>query len=299
MRPSVTPFDILLFAILALIWGTSFTFLKIALGSLPPLTVAAVRVTIGALVLLAYLAATGRRLPRGGRLWRVIAAASMAGLVLPFSLIGWGQGIIDSAVSAICMASVPLYTLPLAHLVTHDEKLTPRRVAGVVIGFVGVALLFAGKAGDSHSTALGVLAVLAGAFSYAVEGLMIRRLSQDKAANIDGIALTAALLLVASLILTPAALIVEAPWTLRPTTASALATLYLGVVGSAISMLVMVMLISRVGATITSLNNYLVPVIGMLSGVLWLDERLSAGAVAACALILLGVAVTSRRQIVS
>ncbi|MDA5193654.1 DMT family transporter [Govanella unica] len=298
---SVTPFDILLLVLLATIWGTAFAFLKIALTSFPPVTIAAIRVGLAAIIMLVYLRLTGRRLPRGGKLWLFILTASCAGLVLPFSLIGWGQQSIDSAVAAICMASVPLYTLPLAHIFTADEKLTPRRALGTLIGFAGVMVLFSSRIDGSGSSSaiLGIAAILLSAFSYSLEGLMIRRMSNGDNPGMDGLELTTALLVSATACLLPLSFLLEAPWHLKPTVEATLSLLYLGVIGSAVAMVVMVALIRRVGATITSLNNYLVPMIGVLAGVFWLDENLSTADFLACALILIGIAVTSKRKTVS
>lgn len=301
--PQVKPFDIFLLSLLALVWGTVFAFWKITLETIPPVTTAAIRVSIAALFLWLYLQITGRKLPRSGKQWAYIFATSGAGLVIPFSIIGWGQQHIDTAIAAICMASVPLYTLPLAHFFTSDEKLTGQKLIGMLTGFGGVVLLFASRSGADADTGssellavLGIIAVLIGAFSYAVEGLLIRKMGDHEAGPLDGIVLSTSLLIAASITLLPICFILEDPSSIEPSLSSSLTLLYLGLGGSALAMVLMVTLIQRVGATITSLNNYLVPLIGVFTGILWMNETLLPTDVLSCALILIGIGVTSWKR---
>ena len=135
MGRKISSLDFVLLILLASFWGSAFLFIKIAITSIPPMSLAAGRVAIGAMILYGIIRVSGLSLPGDIRSWLGAAGVTMAGTVFPFFLIGWGQQSVDSALTAICMASVPLFTLPLAHLMTHDEKLHITKVAGVIVGF--------------------------------------------------------------------------------------------------------------------------------------------------------------------
>ncbi len=297
--PHIGALDIALLIALAVLWGTSPMLVKIAVQTLPPVTLTAGRVTLAALLALTYLYASGRRLPGSLRLWAWFTVIAILGMVIPFCFLAWGQIHVDSAISAICLASVPLFSFPLAHLLTQDEKLNGAKIAGILIGFAGILLLFLGQTvsdggGDPNNTmtALGIGAILLGAFSYAIEGLLIRRLYK-----LDSVVFATAGLVVAAIIMIPLSLILDRPWTLSPSTNSLTALLILSVFGTAFANYILILLISRVGATTASLNNYVVPVIGVACGVIWLNEILTWAMVAACLLILSGVAVASRQPV--
>lgn len=289
MPHRVGPRDLALLAALALIWGSAFMFLKIAVATIPPLTAAAARVALATVVVNLYLRALGRSLPANRRVWLWALAAATCGFGIAFPLIAWGQQMISSALGAIVTASVPLFTLLLAHLFTRDEKITVRKGLGVTIGFIGVIILLAGGGDMSmeYST-VGILAVLGGSFCYAAEGLLLRRLR-----HLDPIVLTAMILLCGSAMLVPASLLVDQPWTLRPSAASLAAVTVLGIFSTALATLLLVVLIARVGATVTSLNNYVVPVIGAIMGITFLGEALTPVVVMAFIVILAGIYVTA------
>lgn len=288
--PRLTAVDALLLVTLALLWGSAFPFLKVAVETVPPVTTAAMRVTLAAGIAFLYMKFRGRRLPRNPRTWAWTWLSGLCGLALPYGLIAWGQQTIPSALAAICMASVPLFTLPLAHVFTRDEKITPARAVGVAMGFGGIALLFGGGLDDGTSAVnpWGILAVLGGAFSYSMEALVLRRLSRT-----DGATLAAMVLICAVVMLVPASLIIDRPWQLRPDASSLAAIVYLAVFPTAISTLLLVILVARVGATITSLNNYLVPLVGVVLGILLLGEEIRMIFFVAFGIILAGVYVTS------
>lgn len=294
MAQRITAFDVFLLVSLAVLWGSAFVVLKIAVETMPPVTLAAGRVVLAALPILAYMQATGRRFPRDPAFWRWCLLAAFCGTVLPFSLIAWGQRAVDSAVSAICMASVPLFTLPLAHLFTRDEKMTRRKILGVGIGFLGIALLFKSDASFETelnvATALGIAAILAGAFTYATETLILRRLR-----GVDSVTLAASVLSIGATILTLASLAIDRSWTLSFSAADVGLIVFLGLFPTALATLVLVKLVARAGATFTSLNNYLVPPVGAVCGVLILGETIADTAIAAFVLIVIGLFITTRQ----
>lgn len=282
--------DIFLLVLLATFWGSAFLFIKIAVDQIPPMTLAAGRVGLGALVILSVVLARGQSLPRDMRSWAAAATVAMTGTVTPFFLIGWGQQSVDAALTAIAMASVPLYTLPLAHLMTHDERLSGLKVAGIAVGFGGVILLVSESMGGGMGASLGgLIAILAAAFGYAVSGLLIRRIPGAAPGT------TGAMILIAgTLILIPLSLVTDRPWTLAPDRTAIMSVFILGFFATGLATLVLIHLINTVGATFTSLNNYLVPVVGIACGVIWLDERLTFSALLAFGIILAGIFLTTR-----
>jgi drug/metabolite transporter (DMT)-like permease len=176
MNPTMGPREWLLLLALALLWGGSFFFAELALMELRPLTVVLGRVGFAALALWAVLALSGRRLPASPRLWGAFLVMGALNNAIPFSLIVWAQVELDSGLAAILNATTPLFTVLLAHLVTAEERLTWNRVAGVLLGLGGVAVLI----GPTALTGLGLaglsqIAVLAAALSYACAGLYGRR----------------------------------------------------------------------------------------------------------------------------
>ena len=130
----------LLLALVAM-WGSSFMFNKLGVATVPPLTLVAGRLTIGALTLLVLLYARGVRLPPLGGIWIAYGVLGVVGNALPFFLITWGQQVVDSALAGILMAAMPLATLVLAHFLVQDERMTAGRVAGFALGFVGIVFL--------------------------------------------------------------------------------------------------------------------------------------------------------------
>src|SRR5258707_5023252 len=167
-----------LLLLLALLWGGSFFFGKVALAVFPALTLVALRTGLAALVLIAFLAARGIALPLSPALWRRFLVMGLLNNALPFALINWGQTQIDSGLAAILNATTPLFTVLLAHLVTADERLTRNRVAGVVLGFAGVVVMIGPAALRGLGLAgLGKLAVVGAAPSYAFARLYLHPLA--------------------------------------------------------------------------------------------------------------------------
>ena len=156
--------DLALLVLLATMWGSAFVFIKLGVATVPPFTLAAARIMLALVLMLAYLRLRRLRLPRG-RVWLVFALLGLVGNVAPFVLISWGEIIIDSALAAILMAVGPLFTVLLAHAFTGDERLTPLKLLGVLIGLSGVVVLIGADAlaglGDNVAAQL---AVTAGAF---------------------------------------------------------------------------------------------------------------------------------------
>ncbi len=294
MSTQRTPRDWTLLLALVAMWGSSFMFNRIAVASLPPLTVVAGRVGVAALVLIIIVYALGKRLPPPGRTWLPYGVIAIIGNAAPFYLITWGQQVVESALAGILMAMMPLATIALAHFLIAGEHLTRQRVTGFAIGFLGIVLLMgpaalAGVGGDAVRI-VSQLAVLGGALCYALQSVLTRLIIKG-----DVMVAAAATLLIAAVVVVPVALWLDQPWTLAPTGSSVAAVVWLGVAPTAIATILYFMLIRSAGPSFMSLVNYLSPGVAVMLGLLVLGETPHPYAYFGLALILAGLAFSQSR----
>lgn len=286
------PADFLGLLALASCWGSSFFFIELALDGVGPLTLAAIRITIAALLLSLIARINGHGVPRERRDWHLLTVIGVSGATIPFSLIAWGQSQITSSMAAILMAFTPLATLLLAHLMTEDERLARGKILGVLLGIMGVSVLVGGISPDRLGTNLfGKLAVVVAGLGYAVSSLLLRRTS-----SLPTVVSAAGVMVPAALTILPLALIIEGLPQAWPPLRSLAALAFLGVFPSAIAVVILVWLLGRVGATFVSLNNYLVPLVGTGLGVGLLGEPVTPGVILGLVLILTGVLLTQHAQ---
>ncbi|GMQ90546.1 MAG: EamA family transporter [Gammaproteobacteria bacterium] len=265
-------------------------FIKVGVETIPPLTLAAGRLLLAAVLLAWYAAGSGYRLWGNYRLWGVFLFIGFFGNALPFTLIGWGELRIDSGLAAILIGIMPITTAVLAHLFTQDEPLRAGRLLGILTGFAGLIVLVGWNSiAGPRTEMLSQLAVLSGAISYAVTTVFARR-----HVHIPGRVLAAGATGAGALLITPLALIFERPWALAPSLHSAGALVMLAVFSTALATIVFFHLIKAVGATTFSQVNYLTPVMGLLWGIILLGERPGWYALIALALILAGIALVNR-----
>jgi drug/metabolite transporter (DMT)-like permease len=284
MQPNRQDYGLLL--ALGAVWGSSFLLIKLAIDTIPPITVAAARIGIGAIVLALIVAARRRAWPRGRREWLLLFAMGLVGNAVPFSLINWGETRIDSGLTAILMSSVPLATIMLAPAFVRDEPVTPGKLLGVALGMAGVAVLIGpGARMGAHGELLGEIAVAGAALCYAVNGLVARRLPPMPVEMIG-----AGTLLCATFVALPLSVAADHPWKATPSALSLAALALLGVLNTAGGYLLLFRLVVRAGAGFASLNNFLVPLFGVLWGILLLQERPSPRAFAGLLLIFGGLA---------
>jgi drug/metabolite transporter (DMT)-like permease len=278
--------------LLSTIWGAAFTFIKIGVADIPPLTLACARIVLATALLYGYLRLSGRTVSFSGRLWVSFFLIGFFGDALPFYLIGWGEVRIDSGLAAVLMALAPLVTLVLAHFFTTDDHLTKEKLAGVVVGLCGVALLFGPETfGQIGADIWRQTAVAAGAVCYAIASVIARRLPP-----ISPVESSFAALLCASIQLLPFSLLLDQPWDLAPSFASLVALAYLGVMATALATIIYFHLIEAQGAVFLSYINYLIPVVGVAIGVAFLGESLSMMEAGALVLILSGIAIARPRR---
>lgn len=278
--------------LLSLIWSSSFMAIKVGVGGIPPVTLAACRVVVAAVVLYGFVRVQGAALPRGARFWTYCVLIGIIGNGLPFTLINWGEEHVDSGLAAILMSIMPLATLVLAHFFADGERMTRGKLVGVVIGFCGVVILVGpeavkGLGGDAWRQ----LAIAGGAFSYGVAMILARNMPPAPL-----IARSAAVMIVASVVMAPLALALDAPWRLRPDDDAIVAALYLGLFPTAFATIIFFHLVQTAGPSMVAFVNYLIPVLGVGWGAVVLDEQMTAEAVAALAVILAGIAIAQVRR---
>jgi drug/metabolite transporter (DMT)-like permease len=281
-----------LLLLLSVLWGGSFFFQKVALAALPPFTVLLCRVGLAAAALGIVVRAAGYRLPRSLHDWAPFAVMAILNNVIPFSLILWGQTRIASGLAAILNACAPLFTAVLAHYLTRDERLTPRRAAGVLLGFSGVVLMLGPDAlVGIGGHVLAQLAVLAAGVSYACAGIFGRRF-----ASTPPLVTATGQVIAATVLILPVSLLVDRPWTLAPTGPRTWAAVVgLALVSTALAYVVYFRILATAGATNLLLVTLLMPVIALLLGTLVLGERLAPRHLGGMTLIAAGLAVIDGR----
>src|SRR5215510_14379220 len=280
------PADFALLLILALTWGSSFLFIKQAVETMPPLSLAVGRIAIGAAMLLIIAFAKGQEMPRGRGLWGRMIFLGIIGNSLPFFLIGWGEQFTPSNLAAILMATIPSFVIVLAHFFTRDEPLTLGKAVGCVLGFAGVlALIGIDALKGLGDVVIGQIAILCGALSYSLYGINARRLPQLGSEMLVGTILVAGLIP-----LIPVWLVIDQPWTLAPDGKAWFSVAWLGLLSTGAGNLLFFLLLRRVGAGFGSFNNYLVPLMGVGWGYFLAGEKPTWNAVVALVLILTGLA---------
>ncbi|OGA49684.1 MAG: hypothetical protein A3F74_03190 [Betaproteobacteria bacterium RIFCSPLOWO2_12_FULL_62_58] len=277
-------------------WGSAFMFNKLGVATVPPATLVAGRLLIGALILLVVVHALGARLPPLGRNWLPYLVLALVGNCIPFYVIVWGQKTVDSALAGILMAAMPLVTLVLAHFFVQGERMTRKRAAGFALGFLGIVLLIGPAAlagiGGSALQVVSQLAVLTGALCYAANSVLTRLMVKENNVLIA----STAMLLVATVVMLPVAFILDRPWTLAPSFSSTAAIVWLGIGPTAVATLCYFKLIGSAGPTFMSLVNYLSPPVAVFLGVTLMGEHPGVEAYTGLALILAGIALSQLRH---
>lgn len=275
---------IVLFALGAL-WGSSFGAIKIALHGVTPLTVMSVRILLAGAALLLLILVRKTPLPRGIQNWIKISWMALFGTLIPFFLVPWGQLQIDSSLAAILMAVNPLFALTLGHFFSEHESFTLRQLLAMLVGFSGILLVFGENAISSiNGNIWAQLAVIGAGFCYTISGVIVSRV---RGASADSV--SASIFICSSVIVFPLWMILEQPWSLHFETESLLALTYLGLVSTGMAFLMRYYIILRAGAVFLSYVAFIIPMFGILFGILFLGETISANTMGAVVLILSGV----------
>lgn len=280
------------FVALGIIWGLPYFFIKVAVQEVSPLLLAFSRVTLAALILMPIAWRRGA-LRSLGRHKMAICAFALVEFVIPFSVISLGERWISSSITGILIAMVPLSIALLQRFFGVRESLGVGRIIGLSLGFIGVAALLGTGPISWPLGWAGVGCMLLATLGYALGPLIIQRHLH----GLDSIGPLAASLAVASAILfIPAA--AEFPAAL-PSAAAVVSIVILGVVCTAVAMLLMFYLVRHAGASRASVITYINPVVATLLGVLVLREQLGIGGYSAFALILLGSWLATRRDAIA
>jgi drug/metabolite transporter (DMT)-like permease len=298
-----------LFLSLAAIWGSSFLFVRLLLeDGIPPLTIVLYRTVLGVMFLGLLLVPVGGGLRFDLRTWRRMAILGVTNIVIPYALISWGQQYIPTAMASILNALVPIFAFLLAAVVVRDEEISPARLGGLAVGFVGVVLLALPSLGAAIEDAQavlaveGMLAVALAAFSYAAAAVYSRRrlTGHPLVAEPDGTfrpptALETALgsTLVGLIVVTVPALVLERPDDglvhLPVTAAGWVGIVWLGAFGTGLAYVLFFAILGRWGATRTTLVTYILPLVAITLGFVFLGERLRPIELAGSALVIGGV----------
>ena len=279
-------------ALLALIWGSAFLWIKLADRGFSPVEVTLARLALGAAVLFPIVLARRETIPRSGRLWGHIAVAALFANAVPYLLFAVAEQHVDSSTAGIINATTPLWTMVLALAVRHQKAVTGWQVAGLLMGFAGAVLIFTPWRTASGLISAGGLECLAASISYAVSYIYMDRFLARR--GIGPVVLSACQLAAASVMLA-IALAVTGVRTPHVTAVSVAAIVVLGIVGTGFAYVLNYQIITSEGATVASTVTYLLPVVAIVLGVLVLDESITVAVLAGIALVLAGVALTRRR----
>ena len=279
--------DYALMLTLALMWGGAFMAIKVAVETIPPIAIVMGRVVLAGMIFFAIVWATRRALPRGRKTWIVIFGAAMTGTVIPFFLIAWGQEIVDAGPAAILMGAVPLFTIVLAHMFVPGDRLSTGKMVGVVFGLAGIVVLVGPAALAQLGTdVIRQVAIALAALCYAITSILMKALAHE-----DAYAVSAAMMLLGSLVVVPVNFAVVPPWTYEPSLVAIVAVIAIAVFPTALANILILTLLRRQGPSFFAQINYLVPLAGVGWGMVVLSERPGANAWIALALILVGIAI--------
>ncbi|QQO18450.1 EamA family transporter [Bradyrhizobium diazoefficiens] len=279
--------EIGLLLLLSLIWGSSFTLIKVAIPSIPPFTMVAARVTIAAILLVLLAAAQGHALPRQGSVWAAFLVQGLLQSALPFTLISWGEMHIASGLAGVLNATPPMFVLAIATMTARGRQtISGLRIIGVALGLAGVVATIGADALSGIGTAapLAQMAVLGASLCYALAPIWGQRFS-----NLPAIVTAAGAMSCAAALMLPAATVLERPWTLAPTTPAIAAVLGLAIVCTALAMVIYFRLIRTLGPLGTTSGSYLRAGFAVALGTALLGESFTWSMLAGMALIVTGV----------
>ncbi len=280
------------FIFIGLVWGSTFMWVKLGIREIGPFNLVMYRALFATLALaIVILAKRMKPFP-----WKYVGIYLVIGLLnaaLPFALVAWSEKFISSGMASILNSSVPLFTLVLAPMFIADEKITLRKLIGLILGFGGIVLLTANKVTEDFATVgLGQMLMLCAAISYALAAIFARKFSPLLQAEWQAFLQMAS----AFLFLLPAAILMEGSLALPKMAITWIAILWMGIMGSCVSLLIFFDLLKQVGATRTVLVSYIFPVSGVILGVVFLNEVLDFRMILAGVVILAGVIIVNQNK---
>lgn len=283
--------DWLAFVALGLIWGSSFLWIKIAVSEIGPFLLVALRMLFGILALLVFVALVRPTWPRDLRTWGILTFLGVINTGIPYLLISWGEQHIDSAVAAVLNSSTPLFTMLIAHLYLSDDRLTRMRLLGLGLGFLGILTIFSrGFDSGFGGTLLGKGAVVLASLAYAFSSVYARRTTR----GLHPAVLALGPLFGADLLVWLSIPIVEAPLRLPALPITWIAIAWLGILGVGAAFILYFYLLHSVGPTRTVVVTYVFPVVGVVLGVLFLNEALDWQLVTGTILVISSIVLVNR-----
>jgi drug/metabolite transporter (DMT)-like permease len=278
--------ELLLLLLLATLWGGSYTFIKLGVATIPPITLIAARTSIAGALLLLIMWGRGLRLPGDAATWRRFLFQAVLNSVIPWTLIAWAERSVDAGLATILNSTSPIFTFFLTLAIAHQEPPGFRKLFGVAAGMAGICLIVGVQAFQGLGEQLvAQIAIVVATICYAGAAVFGRGFK-----GLDPMAPAAGSLLCGAAILLPIGIAVERPWTLAPSTSSMLALLALALFSTAFAFVIYFRLIQTLGSVGTTAQAYLRVPIGVALGVLLLGENLSATAWIGLACVVVGVA---------
>ena len=279
-------FEFALLGLLAALWGSSYLLIKIAVASIPPITLIALRVSIAAVFLLIVMRCQGARFPTDRSMWRMLLIQSFFNSIAPWTLLAWGQQHVDSGLAGVLNSTSPIFVFFITLLFTHHEAVTAWKLAGALLGVVGVALIVGVDAlrGVGQELA-GQSAVLVAAVLYALAAINGKRFS-----SISPTVTAAGTMVWAMVCLVPMSLAVDTPWTLHPSAGSIAAATALGLFCTGVALLLYFRLVRTIGSMGVTSQSYLRAGISVLLGIFVLGEHITLAMALGLVAIILGVA---------
>ena len=274
--------------LLSLLWGGAFYFIEIGLRGFPPNTLVFLRMALAVPPMLIALKIAGNRLPTDRKSWTQLFVLGVINAALPFILFFWGQTKIESGLASVLNATTPLWGVITAHFLTRDEKATPARICGVLLGMAGIIVMVGSEAlGGMSGSVLGQIACLLATLCYAFAAVYARSLSQS---TMTPLVVATGQVITAAIIMLPVMLIVDQPWQLSTPGLDAWAgALGLAIPSTAIAYIFYFRLIDRAGASNAMLVAFIMPVVAIILGVFALGESLQPRQIAGTALIICGL----------
>lgn len=277
--------DLALLLLLATLWGGSYSFIRVGVETIPPVTLIAARTLLAGAILLIVISARGLRLPCDVATWRLFLVQAGLNSVLPFTLIAWAERSVEAGLATILSSTSPIFVVLLSLLAGPGAQLSPLKLAGIALGLAGTLLIVGVEAMAGFGTDLAAqLALVAASLCYGGAALFGRAFK-----GLDPIMPAAGSLICGAVVLLPLSLILDRPWTLAPSVASVQALLALAVLSTALAFVIYFRLIARLGSVATTSVAYLRVPIGVLIGMVALDEALAPTAWAGLVLVVAGV----------
>jgi drug/metabolite transporter (DMT)-like permease len=286
MRNPDMAVELALLLLLATLWGASYSFIKLGVATIPPITLIAARTLIAGALLVAIMHWRGRRLPNDAATWRRFLFQACLNSVIPWTLIAWGERSLDAGLATILNSTSPIFTFFLTLAITRHEAPSLRKLLGVVAGMAGICLIVGVQALAGLGAQLTAeIAIVTATICYAGGAIFSRGFG-----GLDPMAPAAGSLLCGAAILVPASLVMDQPWTLAPSISSMLALVGLAVFSTALAFVIYFRLIMTLGSVGTTAQAYLRVPIGVALGVIFLGETLTSTAWIGLGCVVIGVA---------